>query len=83
MLRESQRLRGFVFVVAFLVTLISAAGTLKRGVAFWSSLGYAVANLFVMGVTASNSQGIIRASAPGAVFTGLGAVVIAAEASIH
>jgi hypothetical protein len=69
--------------VPVIVFLLARAGVLDIDSAFWVSISYAVASLFVIGMLAATRRGIVWPLVTGGVFAGLGAVIIAAEASIH
>ncbi len=69
--------------IPVIIFLAAQAGMLSLEAAFWASLSYSVAALFVIGAMAASRRGIVWGFVAGAVFASLGAVIIAAEASIH
>jgi hypothetical protein len=69
--------------VPVILFLLARAGVLGIDLAFWTSISYAVVFLFVYGMLATTRRGTVWGLVAGAVFAGLGAVIIAAEASIH
>lgn len=69
--------------VPVILFLLAGVGVLGIDSAFWASIGYAEVSLFVIGTFAFARRGIVWPLVAGAVFAGLGAVIITAEATIH
>ena len=69
--------------IPVIVFVLAQADVISLEAAFWISLSYSVASLFVIGAMAASRRGIVWGFVAGAVFATLGAVIIAAEASIH
>ncbi len=69
--------------IPVIIFLSAQAGLVSLEAAFWTSLSYSVASLFVIGAISATRGGIVWGLVAGAVFASLGAAIIAAEASIH
>ena len=69
--------------IPVIIFLSAQAGLVSLEAAFWLSLSYSVASLFVIGAISATRGGIVWGLVAGGVFASLGAAIIAAEASIH